>query len=154
MLDLDGVTCAEIYDICISSDYWAVGLLGCWEYWAIHMSTGNINIISFFLFAFSYWGKIGGSGSIVATVLDMSKWLKMLLNDGTSEDGNEVIPSDVIKDSHATYMTFEPIAADAAYIRPESPVSYTHFSYGLAWRIGFYRGKTLWKYHWRDHWVN
>jgi hypothetical protein len=70
----------------------------------------------------------------------MSKWVTMLLNDGKAADGSDVIPSDVIRDVHTAHMTFESSSADMAYLRPEAPVSYTHFSYGLAWRIGYYRG--------------
>jgi CubicO group peptidase (beta-lactamase class C family) len=75
------------------------------------------------------------SGSILASVADISLWLRMQLNDGTL-DGKRIINADIIEETH-TPQTNVKLAAIEKELFPSR-----HFSaYGLGWFLSDIHGR-------------
>lgn len=89
------------------------------------------------------WGTAGGSGSITSTASDMTKWLHAQVNGGKSPEGVQVIPEEVLEQTHTAYNIIGETSSDKAFRKPESDVSFTFGNYGLGWRIGYYRGRPI-----------
>jgi CubicO group peptidase (beta-lactamase class C family) len=80
--------------------------------------------------------QIRASGSIKTSVRDLSKWLRLQLNDGVL-DGKRIVPAAVLAETHRPQMVM-PLDPDAA-----QHADTTQMSYGLGWRISDYRGHHL-----------
>ena len=89
----------------------------------------------------SEWGKLGGSGSIISTAEDMAKWLQFQLDMGQTPSGDQIIPYQLMKDTHTRQNNLPDSDSVSDWIRPKAPVTYTLLEYGLGWRTGYYRGK-------------
>ena len=85
---------------------------------------------------FSDWGQLGGSGSIMSNTLDMARWLKLQLNLGVSAEGQEVVPQEVVEETHKPVNVIEMKDSVKVYGRPNAPVTFTYPKYGMGWRSG------------------
>jgi len=74
--------------------------------------------------------EIGPAGSINSSVSEMINWVRIQLRDGKLGD-TEVIPSEVIDETHAPQMVIS---------GRRSSIEYFHNLYGLGWFIQPYRG--------------
>ncbi len=81
---------------------------------------------------------IGGAGGILSNSNDIAKWLHLHLNKGINQDGNTVVKEAILEE---TYQPVNTITGKNSISRPEMPVTYSHDTYGLGWKIGYYRGK-------------
>ena len=100
------------------------------------------SILKYFIFLFSsFWGELGGSGSIMSTANDMTKWLQLQLNKGKDSCGKKIVEADVMEDTHSPVVPIKINSFDEYWRKPYLPVTYDHHQYGLGWRIGHYRGK-------------
>ncbi len=80
--------------------------------------------------------QIRASGSIKASVRDLSQWLQLQLNDGAL-DGKRIVSTVVLAETRRPQMVL-PLDPDAAQYADT-----TQMSYGLGWRISDYRGHHL-----------
>ncbi len=81
--------------------------------------------------------NIAAAGSINSCVLDMARWMRMLLNGGELE-GRRVLSAEVVREM-ATPQTLRPLTADAREMFPS-----THFAaYGLGLGLRDYRGRLV-----------
>jgi CubicO group peptidase (beta-lactamase class C family) len=81
-------------------------------------------------------GVTGAAGALDASVLDISKWLRMQLAEGEFE-GEQVVPAEIIHDTRTPHI-FIPVRADDYYEPPR------HLrAYGLGWSLEDYRGRLL-----------
>lgn len=89
----------------------------------------------------SAWGELGGSGSVMSNAVDMTKWLKMQLNQGRNEQGDTVIDAEVLEETHQPSNVIKPEPYYAhMYRRPTMPATLTLDTYAMGWRRGYYRG--------------
>lgn len=99
------------------------------------MTCNNIHFVRF-----RHWGKNTGSGSIFSSANDMAKWMLMLLNDGKDSNGGRVVTEGVLGEVFKPSNVVPPSSYAANYRRPVVPESFTGDEYGLAWKLGYYRG--------------
>jgi CubicO group peptidase (beta-lactamase class C family) len=83
--------------------------------------------------------QIRASGSIKAGVRDLSKWMRLQLNDGVFE-GKRIVSKSALAETHAPQVVVPPDAELAKQTEA------TQVSYGLGWRVTDYRGKALWEH--------
>jgi CubicO group peptidase (beta-lactamase class C family) len=79
--------------------------------------------------------QIRASGSIKASVRDLSQWLRFQLANGKL-DGKQVVPADALEQTHVPRIPVPLTAADHA-------AEVTQSSYALGWHIRDYRGHAL-----------
>ncbi|XP_064608798.1 uncharacterized protein LOC135472974 [Liolophura sinensis] len=85
------------------------------------------------------WGKLGGSGAIMSTAVDMTKWIKFHLSEGKNGTGHRVMSSRTIRKNHEAKVTMT--SSINKYITvPEFPTTFVVDRYAAAWRNGYYRG--------------
>lgn len=78
--------------------------------------------------------NLGGAGALNTTALDMTRWLRMLLNEGTF-DGRQILKPETVDELFAA-QTVIPISERSEELYPS-----THFrAYGLGWFLQNYRG--------------
>jgi CubicO group peptidase (beta-lactamase class C family) len=76
----------------------------------------------------------GPAGSINSSALEMTHWMRMILNNGEF-DGNRLISEVVVKEVQKPHI-FIPVSAGLKGLRPS-----THFlAYGLGWSLSDYKG--------------
>lgn len=81
--------------------------------------------------------NIAAAGSINSSVLDMSRWMRVLLNEGEL-DGRRVLSAEVVREM-MTPHTLRPISAESRELFPS-----THFAaYGLGLGLRDYRGRLI-----------
>ena len=81
--------------------------------------------------------NIGPAGSINSNVLDMIKWVRFQLAQG-SVNGKSLISSSALGETHTAQMVI-PVTADAKQVNP-----FTHLeAYGMGWFLQDYRGREL-----------
>lgn len=81
--------------------------------------------------------NIAAAGSINSSVLDMTRWMRMLLNQGELE-GRRVLSAEVVREM-MTPQTLRSISADAMELFPS-----THFAaYGLGLGLRDYQGRLM-----------
>ncbi len=69
----------------------------------------------------------------------MAEWLHVQLNYGTSQTGTNVVPEEVIKETHDPVNGYP--SSSSYWLRPNIPITLDDSKYALGWRTGFYRGK-------------
>ena len=80
------------------------------------------------------------AGAIASSAEDMAKWLNLLLNKGTTLEG-EVVLNDTRIDEMMHPMITR--SGSHRWWKPEFPFTYDEHSYGYAWMVGSYRGKKI-----------
>lgn len=80
----------------------------------------------------------GPAGGINSCVLDWSQWMRAQLNDGMLGDVR-VIPSSVIRETHAPQNLVRPTSASQKTLFPSSHF----FAYGLGWFMQDYLGRLV-----------
>lgn len=96
---------------------------------------------SCYFFLLSEWGKLGGSGSVVSTANDMTKWLKFQLASGQAPNGQQLVPADLLAETHKAHNVIPVSATDRKWTKPNAPVTYSQNEYALGWRTGHYKGQ-------------
>lgn len=90
------------------------------------------------MFHFRKWGELGGSGAILSNALDMTRWMRFLLNKGEL-DGKLIMNSKTVDDIFKARNY--PISRTTTFIRPNTPITISNDLYSLGWRKGYLRGK-------------
>lgn len=80
---------------------------------------------------------IGPAGSMSSNVLDMSKWLRFLLNKG-KQHGEALVSEERLRDLTSPQMVMSALPHNL----PKYPEEF-HYSYALGWWTTAYRGHTL-----------
>ena len=73
----------------------------------------------------------------------MAKWMMALLNDGKNSRGVRVLREGVVEEMFTAQNVYPPPSYAANYRRPVTPESFSGDTYGLGWKIGYYKG-VLW----------
>ena len=68
----------------------------------------------------------------------MQKWLLMQVNEGRNQQGDQVVSSSVLSETHRG-QTALPNPSQAT-VKPNTPVTWSEDKYGLGWYSGYYRG--------------
>ncbi|XP_046329452.2 putative beta-lactamase-like 1 [Haliotis rufescens] len=85
----------------------------------------------------------GPAGSLYSTAADMAKWVQLLLNNGKSDQGDQVFDPRVIAETQEPGMA-APVLQDNLK-RPTFPVGDVQMYYDMAWVTSLYRGfKLVW----------
>lgn len=110
----------------------------------IHLTTGydeyfgELRSVSF-EFA-SRYGELCGSGGILTTARDMTKWMTFLLRGGQLDNGTRLLSKNAF-DSLITPNNMIPDSSTSKYFsKPNVPATNDRYAYGLGWMIGSYRG--------------
>ncbi|XP_052099818.1 penicillin-binding protein 4-like [Mytilus californianus] len=98
-----------------------------------------------FPFGFSkYYGELCGSGCILTTAVDMTKWMTFYLNGGKLPDGKRLISEKAFKEITTAANTVpNDMYTYKYYTKPKVPVTNSITGYALGWRSGFYRGNRM-----------
>jgi CubicO group peptidase (beta-lactamase class C family) len=96
-----------------------------------HDISGKVRVISWY----SDDKQIRASGSIKASVRDLSQWLRLQLANGKL-DGKQVVPTAALEETHTPRIPVPLSAADRA-------AGTTQSSYALGWHIRDYRGHAI-----------
>ncbi len=81
---------------------------------------------------------IGSAGSVWSSVNDMSKWIRLLLNEGRTTDGDALLSTETI----AEMFTPQAIVRNGFY--PTAQLTTPHWTtYGLGWFQSDYRGRAV-----------
>lgn len=83
------------------------------------------------------WGELGGSGAMLSNALDMTRWMRFLLNKGKL-DGKYIMNSKTVDDIFKARNY--PISRTTTFIRPNTPITISNDLYSLGWRKGYLRG--------------
>lgn len=83
----------------------------------------------------------GPAGSLYSTAHDMAQWLRLLLADGKTSDGRQMLKDSVLKETFKAVMPPPGIGTDLT--RPVYPISDVEQSYGMGWITSNYRGQGL-----------
>lgn len=78
---------------------------------------------------------IGPAGSINSNVVDMIRWVRLQLGEGTV-DGREVASASTVRKTHAPHVVVDEGIFSILFEQPETP----HMMYGLGWFVQPYRG--------------
>ena len=65
----------------------------------------------------------------------------MLLNDGKDSSGARVLRDGVLGEVFKPSNVVPPASYAAIYRRPVTPETFSGDTYGLGWKMGYYRGK-------------
>lgn len=85
------------------------------------------------------WGKLGGSGAIMSTAVDMTEWIKFHLSQGKNGTGHRVMSSRTVRKNHEAKVPMT--SSINKYITvPDFPTTFVVDRYAAAWRNGYYRG--------------
>lgn len=98
-----------------------------------------------------HWGSNVGSGNIFSTANDMANWMRMLLNGGLDTAGSRVLQQSVLDTVFKPCNTIPPASYAADYMRPTLPETFSADTYGLGWRLGYYKGYRM-AYHSGSTW--
>ncbi|XP_076102023.1 uncharacterized protein LOC143071541 [Mytilus galloprovincialis] len=96
-------------------------------------------------FEFSkYYGELCGSGCILSTAVDMTKWMTFHLNGGKLSDGRRLISEKAFKEITTAVNTVpNDMYTYKYYTKPKVPVTTAISGYALGWRSGFYGGNRM-----------
>ena len=75
----------------------------------------------------------------------MAKWMLLLLNDGKASSGGRVLREGVLGEVFKPSNVVPPASYAASYRRPVTPVTFSGDTYGLGWKMGYYRGKSVFR---------
>lgn len=83
------------------------------------------------------WAELGGSGAILSSAQDMTRWMRFLLNKGEL-NGNNIMTRNNIEDifKNRNY----PGTWSTTFVRPNIPITMSGDLYSLGWKKGYYRG--------------
>jgi CubicO group peptidase (beta-lactamase class C family) len=84
--------------------------------------------------------QVRASGSLKAGARDLTKWLRMQLNDGVY-DGKRIVSARTLAETHSPQMVM-PTGVGPFMKLTET----TQASYGMGWIISDYRGHVLWEH--------
>ena len=65
----------------------------------------------------------------------------MLLNDGRDSSGTRVLREGVLWEVFKPSNVVPPSSYAASYRRPVTPETFSGDTYGLGWKLGYYRGQ-------------
>ncbi len=87
---------------------------------------------------------VGPAGSLVSSVRDMARWLRLHLGDG-SLDGTQILESEIVSEMRAPQSLVSPEVPVSAYLFSSlARRGLTHsVAYGLGWYVLDYRGEKL-----------
>ena len=95
------------------------------------------------IFLFRYYAKtFCGSGCIMSSAVDMTKWMNFHLNGGKNEQGDQVVNKRSIESTHVPRNNIRASGIERYFSQPLIPVSTSESSYAAGWKIGRYRGST------------
>ncbi|KAK7488400.1 hypothetical protein BaRGS_00020374 [Batillaria attramentaria] len=109
-----------------------------------HLEKASIDFIR-------HWGSNVGSGNIFSTANDMTQWMRMLLNGGKDTSGSRVLDQSVLDAVFKPSNALPPPSYAADYRRPTIPETFSSDTYGLGWRLGYYKGYKM-AYHSGSTW--
>lgn len=87
-----------------------------------------------------FWGHLCGSGCVLSTADDMAKWMLFHLNGGKTKNGRQLLPKSALSVSHSPQLRVSGSTISKYYSRPMTPVTLSEDSYGMGWKMGYYRG--------------
>ncbi|XP_071095539.1 uncharacterized protein [Haliotis cracherodii] len=87
-----------------------------------------------------HWAKIGGSGSVISSADDMTKWMLFHLSGGKNREGNQVVAENLLKETYKPRNALASSSINTYFSRPKTPVTMSNDGYGLGWKSGYYRG--------------
>ncbi len=82
----------------------------------------------------------GPAGNILSNARDMSKWLQFHLRAGEGPSGEQIVPSDVLRDTYDETMTSPQLLKTWNLVLPKYPAADILVAYDLAWLTSYYRG--------------
>ena len=85
------------------------------------------------------WGLLAGSGAVITSAKDMTKWMNFHLSGGQNEEGVEIMQNEHLKEVHAPRFRIDP-TSDKDTRKPTFPVTASSDIYAHGLRRGFYRG--------------
>ncbi|XP_025104899.1 uncharacterized protein LOC112570594 [Pomacea canaliculata] len=103
-------------------------------------SESGVGLVKCSLDFIRHWGSFIGSGNVFSSARDMSQWLLCLLNDGTAADGRRVLAQGLVDTLHKPQNTIPLSSYAKYYMKPVTPQTFSGDTYGLGWRLGYYRG--------------
>lgn len=98
---------------------------------------------TFFYPSFRHWGIYGGSTGLLSSSTDIAKWMLMQLNDGKNENGDVVIKSADLAQTHSPQTAIRSSTVEKNFHKPKAPFTVTETSYAFGWKNGFYKGTIL-----------
>ncbi|MGH7540514.1 MAG: serine hydrolase [Gemmatimonadota bacterium] len=79
---------------------------------------------------------MGPAGSINSNVVDMIRWVRLQLGNGTV-DGEEIVPAVAVQKTHTPHVVVDEGIFSLLFRQPETP----YMMYGLGWFVQPYRGR-------------
>ncbi|XP_006812257.1 uncharacterized protein LOC100377760 [Saccoglossus kowalevskii] len=77
------------------------------------------------------------AGSIMSNAVDMTKYMKFILNEGKNKNGEQLVDKIQLAETHKPQNA---VKNPILFSKPIFPVSDSSYTYGLGWINGIYRG--------------
>lgn len=101
------------------------------------------------------WSDVGNqpAGGISSSAADMTRWMRMLLNNGEFE-GKTFLSPEVIKEMTSPVSTFkDPLQSDLGFLAALEP-EINFYTYGLGWFVLDYKGRLMYFHGGQIHGFN
>ena len=91
-------------------------------------------------FIFRKWGMLAGSGAVMASANDMTKWMNFHITEGLGANGKRVMAAEHMKEVHKARMLTS-LVSSVELRKPQFPITTTQSIYAHGFRKGYYRGE-------------
>ncbi|KAK3097217.1 hypothetical protein FSP39_007591, partial [Pinctada imbricata] len=91
-------------------------------------------------FSRQYASAVSGSGCIMSSAVDMTKWMNFHLNGGKNEHGVQVVNKSSVESTHIARNHIVSSTVEKYFSQPKVPVSTSENNYAAGWKTGHYRG--------------